>query len=106
VRVPLANGTLFKIPHGMVKDDHMLRALLPLSDVLSTGHHAAVCAEVGNGSIVAVVGDGAVGLCAVAASKRLGAARIFLVSTHQDRAAIGKKFGATDIIAVRGDESD
>jgi threonine dehydrogenase-like Zn-dependent dehydrogenase len=104
VRVPMANGTLFKIPQDGVTDDIMPK-LLPLSDVLCTGHHAAVCGEVKQGSTVAVVGDGAVGLCAVAASKRLGAARIFLVSTHEDRAAIGKKFGATDIIDARGDEA-
>jgi len=83
----------------------MMRALLPLSDVLSTGHHAAVCAEVGRGSTVAVIGDGAVGLCAVAASKRLGASRIFLISTHEDRAKIGIRFGATDIISARSDKA-
>ncbi len=104
VRVPMANGTLFAIPKDKL-DEHMMRALLPLSDVLCTGHHAAVCGEVKEGSTVAVVGDGAVGLCAVAASKRLGASRIFLISTHKDRAAIGKKFGATDIIEARGDEA-
>jgi len=64
-----------------------------------------VCAEVRQGSTVAVVGDGAVGLSAVAASKRLGASRIFLVSTHKDRAALGRQFGATDIVATRGDEA-
>jgi threonine dehydrogenase-like Zn-dependent dehydrogenase len=105
VRVPLANGTLFVIPQKKKLDDHMMRALLPLSDVLCTGHHCAVCGEVGKGSTVAVIGDGAVGLCAVAASKRLGASRIFLVSTHEDRAAIGKKFGATDIVAERGEDA-
>jgi threonine dehydrogenase-like Zn-dependent dehydrogenase len=104
VRVPMADGTLFVIPKDNV-DDHMMRALLPLSDVLSTGHHAAVCGEVKQGSTVAIVGDGAVGLCAVAASKRLGASRIFLVSTHEDRAALGRKFGATDIVAMRADEA-
>lgn len=104
VRVPYADGTLVLVPEKNL-DDHLLRALLPLTDVLSTGHHAAVDARVGKGSTVAVIGDGAVGLCAVAASKRLGAERIFLVSTHQDRAKIGRQFGATDIIAVRGDEA-
>jgi threonine dehydrogenase-like Zn-dependent dehydrogenase len=104
VRVPLADGTLVVVPEKNL-DEKMMRALLPLTDVLSTGHHAAVCAHVGEGSTVAVIGDGAVGLCAVAASKRLGASRIFLVSTHEDRAALGKQFGATDIIAVRGDEA-
>ncbi|MGE5340179.1 MAG: zinc-binding dehydrogenase [Candidatus Omnitrophota bacterium] len=104
VRVPMADGTLFVIPKDRV-NDQMMPALLALSDVLCTGHHAAVCAEVGTGSTVAVSGDGAVGLCAVAASKRLGASRIFLISTHEDRAAIGKQFGATDIIDVRGEEA-
>jgi threonine dehydrogenase-like Zn-dependent dehydrogenase len=104
VRVPLANGTLFVIPKDKVTEE-MMSALLPLSDVLCTGHHAAVSAGVKKGSTVAVSGDGAVGLCAVAASKRLGASRIFLISTHQDRSAIGKKFGATDIVAVRGEDA-
>jgi threonine dehydrogenase-like Zn-dependent dehydrogenase len=105
VLVPMADGTLVKVPDGTNLDEHMLRALLPLTDVLSTGHHAAVDAHVKNGSTVAVVGDGAVGLCAVAASKRLGASKIFLVSTHPDRAALGKRFGAADIINARGDEA-
>ena len=105
VRLPFADGTLVVVPGGNDLDEHMLRAILPLTDVLSTGHHAAVDAHVNAGSTVAVIGDGAVGLCAVAASKRLGAARIFLVSTHDDRAAIGTQFGATDIIAARGDDA-
>jgi threonine dehydrogenase-like Zn-dependent dehydrogenase len=104
VRVSLADGTLVVVP-ARNPDDHMLRALLPLTDVLPTGHHAATDARVAKGSTVAVIGDGAVGLCAVAASKRLGASRIFLVSTHEDRAAIGKQFGATDIIDARGDKA-
>jgi threonine dehydrogenase-like Zn-dependent dehydrogenase len=105
IRVPMANGTLFPIPKDQAKDEHMMTALLPLSDVLCTGHHAAVCGNVKKGSTVAVIGDGAVGLCAVAASKRLSASRIFLISTHEDRATIGKKFGATDIINARGQEA-
>jgi threonine dehydrogenase-like Zn-dependent dehydrogenase len=104
VRVPLANGTLFKIPKDK-SPESLMTALLPLSDVLCTGHHAAVSAGVGPGKTVAVVGDGAVGLCAVAASKRLGAKQIILISTHEDRAAIGRKFGATDIIAKREEEA-
>jgi threonine dehydrogenase-like Zn-dependent dehydrogenase len=104
VRVPMADGTLFVVPRDKAIES-MMPSLLPLSDVLCTGHHAAVCANVGKGSTVAVVGDGAVGLCAVAASKRLGASIIFLVSTHEDRAAVGMKFGATEIIAARGDEA-
>src|ERR1700712_1732440 len=79
VRLPFADGTLVVVPGGNDLDDHMLKALLPLTDVLSTGHHAALDGRVGPGSTVAVIGDGAVGLCAVAASKPLGASRIFLV---------------------------
>jgi threonine dehydrogenase-like Zn-dependent dehydrogenase len=105
VRTPFADGTLVVVPNGKDLDEHTLRALLPLTDVMSTGHHAAVDAHVSKGLTVAVIGDGAVGLCAVAASKRLGASRIFLVSTHADRAALGKEFGAADIIDVRGDEA-
>jgi threonine dehydrogenase-like Zn-dependent dehydrogenase len=104
VRVPMADGTLSVVPKDQVTDEALPR-LLPLTDVLCTGHHAAVCARVDKGKTVAVIGDGAVGLCGVAASKRLGAKRIFLVSTHEDRAEIGKQFGATDIIAARGDEA-
>jgi threonine dehydrogenase-like Zn-dependent dehydrogenase len=103
-RVPMADGTLLVVPDKNL-DEHMMKALLPLSDVLSTGHHAAIDGRVKEGSTVAVIGDGAVGLCAVAASKRLGAKRIFLISTHEDRAEIGRQFGATDIIPVRGDEA-
>jgi threonine dehydrogenase-like Zn-dependent dehydrogenase len=105
VKVPMADGTLVVVPKGKDLDEQTLRSLLPLTDVMSTGHHAAVDAHVSKSSTVAVIGDGAVGLCAVAASKRLGASRIFLVSTHEDRAALGKKFGATDIIDVRGDKA-
>jgi threonine dehydrogenase-like Zn-dependent dehydrogenase len=104
VRVPMADGTLFVIPKGKATEQ-MMPALLSLSDVLCTGHHSAVCAEVGENLTVAVVGDGAVGLCAVAASKRLGASRTFLISTHEDRAALGRQFGATDIVAARGEEA-
>jgi threonine dehydrogenase-like Zn-dependent dehydrogenase len=48
-------------------------SLLTLSDVMGTGHHAAVSARVRRGGSVAVIGDGAVGLCGVIAAKRLGA---------------------------------
>src|SRR6185369_3701874 len=78
--------------------------LLTLSDVMGTGHHAAVSAGVGPGQTVAVVGDGAVGLCAVLAARRLGAERIVAMSRHSDRQAIAASFGATDIVAERGDE--
>ena len=70
---------------------------------MCTGHHAAVSAGVKPGSVVAVVGDGAVGLCAVLAAKRLGAARIVALSRNPARQALAREFGATDILAERGD---
>jgi threonine dehydrogenase-like Zn-dependent dehydrogenase len=102
VRVPLANSTLVTVP-GSGHSDEMMRSLLALSDVMATGHHAAVCAQVKAGQSVAVVGDGAVGLSGVLAAKRLGAGRIIALSRHEDRQALARQFGATDIVAERGD---
>src|SRR5438874_7459803 len=102
VRVPLAGSTLVRVPGSGHPDDTM-RSLLALSDVMATGHHAAVSAGVGPGSVVAVVGDGAVGLCAVIAARRFGAARIIALSRNPARQALARSFGATDILAERGD---
>ncbi len=102
VRVPLAGSTLVTVP-GSGHSDAMMRSLLALSDVMATGHHAAVCAQVKAGQTVAVVGDGAVGLSGVLAAKRLGAERIIALSRHDDRQALAREFGATDIVAERGD---
>jgi len=104
VRVPLADSTLVTVP-GSGHSDQMLRSLLTLSDVMSTGHHAAVCANVKAGETVAVVGDGAVGLCAVLAARRLGAERIIALSRHEARQQLAKAFGATDLVAARGEEA-
>ncbi|GAA4925174.1 zinc-dependent alcohol dehydrogenase family protein [Streptomyces coeruleoprunus] len=103
VRVPFADGTLVKLPADAAGDDRLLTALLALSDVLGTGHHAAVGAGVTAGSIVAVVGDGAVGLCGVLAAKRLGAERIIALGRHPARTDIARAFGATDVVAERGE---
>jgi threonine dehydrogenase-like Zn-dependent dehydrogenase len=102
VRVPLADTTLVTVP-GSGHSDDMQRSLLTLSDVFATGHHAAVCARVKPGHTVAVVGDGAVGLSGVLAAKRLGAERIVALSRHADRQALAQEFGATDIVAERGE---
>src|SRR3954471_23458942 len=104
VRVPLADGTLVPVP-GSGHSDEMLNSLLTLSDVLATGHHAAVCARVEAGQTVAVVGDGAVGISGVLAVKRLGAERIIALSRHADRQALAQEFGATDIVEGRGEEA-
>jgi threonine dehydrogenase-like Zn-dependent dehydrogenase len=103
VRVPQADGTLFVLPVG--PDDALMPSLLTLSDVLGTGHHAAVVADVGPGKSAAVVGDGAVGLCGVIAAKRLGAEQIILLGRHPDRIALAREFGATDVVSERGEEA-
>lgn len=106
VRVPHADGTLVKLPADAASDDHLLTALLALSDVMGTGHHAALGAGVRRGSTVAVVGDGAVGLCGVLAAKRLGADRIIALGRHTARTDIATLFGATDIVAERGEAAE
>src|SRR5213594_524075 len=103
VRVPQADGTLVVLPVG--QDDALMPSLLTLSDVMGTGHHAALAARVGPGKTVAVVGDGAVGLCGVIAAKRLGAQQIIILGRHSDRIALAREFGATDIVSERGDEA-
>jgi len=102
VRVPQADGTLVKVPGSDFSDD-MMASLLALSDVMSTGYHAAVSAGVKAGDTVAVVGDGAVGLSGVLSAKMLGAARIIVLgSTTESRHELAREWGATDIITVRG----
>lgn len=101
-RVPLADGTLVVLPVG--RDDKLMASLLTLSDVMGTGHHAALTARVRPGATAAIVGDGAVGLCGVIAAKRLGAERIIMLGRHPDRIALARDFGATDIVSERGEE--
>jgi threonine dehydrogenase-like Zn-dependent dehydrogenase len=102
VRVPQAAGTLVKLQ--VAADSALLPSLLTLSDVLGTGHHAAVRAGVNPRTTVTVIGDGAVGLLAVMAAKRLGAEQIILMGRHKDRTDLGREFGATDVVAERGEE--
>src|SRR5213592_2266078 len=91
LRIPFADGTLYPLPVG--EDDALIPSLLTLSDVMGTGHH------------VAVVGDGAVGLCGVIAAKRLGAEQIIILGRHTDRIALAREFGATDVVSERGEEA-
>lgn len=103
-RVPLADGTLVKVSSATPLTPQKLRSYLAASDVLGTGWFGAVAAEAGPGKTVVVVGDGAVGLMAVLAAKQLGAKRIIAMSRHADRQQLAREFGATDIVAERGDE--
>jgi hypothetical protein len=101
--VPYADGTLFVLP--VAEDDALMPSLLTLSDVMGTGHHAAIVAKVGRGKTVAVVGDGAVGLCGVIAAGRLGAEQIIILGRHPARIALAREFGATDVVSERGAEA-
>src|SRR3954465_11097985 len=103
LRVPLADGTLYPLP--VSEDDALMPSLLTLSDVLGTGHHAAVVAGVRPGCSAAVIGDGAVGLCGLIAAKRLGAEQIIIMGRHDDRIALAREFGATDVVGNRGQEA-
>lgn len=102
MRVPLADGTL--VATSDLPDDEMVPSLLTASDVLGTGWFGAVAAQAGPGRSVAVVGDGAVGLLAVLAARHLGSERIIAMSRHESRQDLAREFGATDIVAERGDE--
>jgi threonine dehydrogenase-like Zn-dependent dehydrogenase len=105
VRVPLAHGTLVKVP-GSEHSDKTLASLFTLSDVMCTGHHAAISAGVKKDDTVAIVGDGAVGLCAIIAAKRLGAQRVISLSRNPARQKLAQEFGATDIVTERGEEAN
>lgn len=102
IRVPQAQGTLVPLPVG--ENSALLPSLLTLSDVLGTGHHVAVAAGVSERTTATVIGDGAVGLMAVLSAKRLGAERIILMGRHTTRTDLGVEFGATDVVAERGEE--
>ena len=103
VRIPNADGTLVSLP--VAENDSHMPSLLTLSDVLCTGFHAAKQANINPGETVVVVGDGAVGLGAVISAKKLGAGRIILMSRHETRSALGREYGATDVIAERDEEA-
>lgn len=102
VRVPLAEGTLVKLP--VAADSELMPSLLTLADVLGTGYHAAVMGGVAAGSRVTVIGDGAVGLLGVLSARLLGAEQIILMGRHEKRTALGREFGATEVVAERGAE--
>ncbi|MEE6272402.1 alcohol dehydrogenase catalytic domain-containing protein [Georgenia wangjunii] len=105
LRVPQASGTLVAVPGGRDGvDEALLPSLLTLSDVYLTGYHAALMARVRPGQTVTVIGDGAVGLSAVLAARRMGAERIILMGRHRVRTDLGVEWGATDVVAARGQE--
>ena len=100
--MPQAAGTLVKL--SVAADSALLPSLLMLADVYGTGCHAARRANVRPGTTVTVTGDGAVGLLAVLSARLLGAEQIILMGRHKTRTDLGREFGATDVVAERGDE--
>jgi threonine dehydrogenase-like Zn-dependent dehydrogenase len=109
VRVPQADGTLVAVDAYSADSpppDDVLRDLLACSDVMGTGWHAARAARVTEGATVVVVGDGAVGLCGVLSAARQGAGRVVAMSRHADRQALARSFGATDVVAERGEAGE
>jgi threonine dehydrogenase-like Zn-dependent dehydrogenase len=102
LRVPLADGTLVATRDQPSVGD--IPNLLAASDVLGTGWFGADAAAVAPGKTVAVIGDGAVGLCAVLAAKQMGAERIIAISQHPGRQKLAREFGATDIVVERGND--
>ena len=102
LRVPLADGTL--VATREVPPDDLVPSLLAVSDVMGTGWFAADAANVKPGATVAVVGDGAVGLLGILSAKLMDAERIVAMSRHEARQKLALEFGATDIVAERGDE--
>ena len=106
IRAPLADGTLVVVPPSVEGAEARLQAILPLTDVMGTGHYAALSAGVHAGGTVAIVGDGAVGLCGVLAARRLGAEHIILLGHQESRLSLGRRFGATDLVTSRGEQAE
>ncbi|WP_048748506.1 zinc-binding dehydrogenase [Paenibacillus sp. P22] len=104
VRVPQAQGSMFKLPDEIDESSPLLPSLLTLSDVYGTGYHAALKGGVNEHTTVTVIGDGAVGLLAVLSAKKLGAKKIILMGRHKVRTDLGLEFGATDVVPERGEE--
>jgi threonine dehydrogenase-like Zn-dependent dehydrogenase len=104
IRARFADATLVALPSAVEGDEALLKALLPLTDNMAAGHHAAVSAGVRPGGTVAVIGDGAVGLCATLAARRLGAERIIVLGHQAQRLTLARQFGATEVVTSRGEQ--
>src|SRR6266536_2386449 len=92
IRALFADGTLVVVPKSVEGDEALLKAILPLTDVMGTGQYAVVLAGVQAGGAVAMVGDAAVGFCGVLAARRLGAERIILLGHQESRLSLGRRF--------------
>jgi threonine dehydrogenase-like Zn-dependent dehydrogenase len=105
IRARFANATLVVIPPSVEGDEALLNAVLPVTDVMAARHHAAVVAGVHPGDTAIVIGDGAVGLCATLAARRLGAKRVVVLGHQPARLDLARRFGATDVVTTGGPEA-
>jgi 2-desacetyl-2-hydroxyethyl bacteriochlorophyllide A dehydrogenase len=92
--VPAADFQLLKIPEGINTEQALL-----LTDNLATGWAAAQRADIPFGGSVAVMGLGAVGLCALRSALFQGAATVFAVDMVDGRLERAAQWGATPIKA-------
>lgn len=92
VRVPHANMGLHLIPEGLTDED-----VLFVGDILSTGYFGAQNAQIEPGDIVAVMGSGPVGMCAMATARLWGPATIIAVDTNEFRLETAVKQGIADV---------
>ena len=102
IRVPYADAVLVPLPWTAGEiDDDLARRLIPLCDVFATGTHGAMMAGVSEGDTVAVIGDGAVGISAAVAARRLGASRVVLLGEQPGRLAVAEGFGVITLQVSR-----
>ena len=104
IRARFADATLVMVPPSIEEDEGMLKALLPLTDNMAAGHHAAVSAGVRPGGSAVVIGDGAVGLCATLAARRLGAGQIIVLGHQPQRLTLARQFGASEVLTSGGEQ--
>lgn len=107
VRVPYADGTLVVMPPAVADDPRKHDAAVTLTDVMGTGHHGVVAAQTHAKGTVVVVGDGAVGLCAVLSAAKLEHAETIIAVGHNEkRLSVARQFGATHTFNSHEDVTD
>jgi alcohol dehydrogenase len=94
VRIPFADNSLYPIPAGADQE-----AFVMLSDILPTGFECGVLnGHVGPGDTVAIIGAGPVGLAALLTAQFYSPAEIIMVDPDDNRLAVSKTFGATQVV--------
>jgi alcohol dehydrogenase len=94
LRVPFADRTAAKVPDSLEDEQVLL-----VGDVLATGFHGARSAAVAPGDVVAVLGAGPVGLCAVHCLSLFGASRVVAIEPEEARRKMALTLGADAALA-------